>query len=103
MGKPIDFNGTNVKLLGGREDVADMHVFGNGQCCVSCWELTQEELDAICKSGRVYLSVFSGESSPPVFVGSRSTVRAVVADYGGVWKEKRVDEPELPLKRPETA
>jgi hypothetical protein len=103
MGYPVDFTGTNQTLLGGRPDVADMRVFNNGVCNVSCWELSEAELAAVAKSGRVYISVLSGESSPPVFVGSQATVRALVADYGsGPWKEqRRNDEPELPLRKHE--
>jgi hypothetical protein len=100
MGYTVDFDGANTTLRGGREDVADMRTFRNGVCCVSCWEFSQEEIEAIAKTGRVYISVFSGETQPPVFVGSKSTVRGLVADYGsGVWKEERkAHEPELPLR-----
>jgi len=36
-------------------------------CTVSCWKVTQEELEEINKTGRVWLMVFGG-GMPPVMV-----------------------------------
>lgn len=41
----------------------------NGQSMViSCWKLSQEELDEINKTGRVWLGVL-GVTMPPAFIG----------------------------------
>lgn len=90
MASPVDFPGSN-RLLGaprGMEaTVAPLHTFNNKVCSVSCWELSAAELEEIARTGRVWLSVFAGASQPPVYVGSASAVRGVVADYGAVWPQ----------------
>ncbi len=89
MGRGVNFDGSN-KVYGapeGRDDVAPLHVFANDACIVSCWELTPEELVEINRTGRVFLSSFSGRTLFPVFVGSERVVASVVADYGPIWKK----------------
>lgn len=85
MAQAVDFQGTNTKLLGGREDIADMDCFRNGTCVVSCWEVSEKELEEIVRTRRVWVSVFSGLTSPPICVGSQSVIRSVVVDYGEIW------------------
>ena len=87
MSAPVSFHGSNG-LLGapaGSENIDALPVFRNGTCCVSAWELSEEELAEVIKTKRVFLSVFFGNSQPPVYVGSESSMREMVADYG-VWK-----------------
>lgn len=89
MAEPIPFAGANriLRAPAGREEtVQDLHTFTNGHCSVSCWRFTTEEVAEINRTGSFFLSVFSGPSQPPVFIGSETTVRGVVVDYGGVWK-----------------
>jgi hypothetical protein len=86
MARSTDFPGATITLAGESEDVGDLRVFRNGICCVSCWELSDEELAEIVRTKRVFISVFSGASQPPVYVGAEEQVRSVVIDYGGVWK-----------------
>jgi hypothetical protein len=89
MGYPVKFHGSNMVLKApeGAENVSDMHTFTNGLCSVSCWELTAEELAEIQRTGRIFLSVFSGRTQPPVFVGDEETMRCLLADYG-VWRKQ---------------
>ncbi|WP_128146638.1 hypothetical protein [Sinorhizobium meliloti] len=70
----------------GAENVSDMHTFTNGICSVSCWELSAEELAEINRTGRIFLSVFSGRTQPPVYVGDEESCRSIVVDFGGVWR-----------------
>lgn len=87
MSKPVAFPGHNF-ILGpppGAENVSPLPIFRNGTCCVSAWELTDDEIAEIVASRRVFLSVFFGNTQPAVYVGSETTVREVVADYGA-WK-----------------
>lgn len=88
MGQPVKFEGANVRLLPpeGSENIQEMATYTNGLCSVSCWELSAEEMEEVARTGRIFISIFSGRSQPPVFVGSEDTVRSVVVDYGGVWK-----------------
>jgi hypothetical protein len=93
--KPVDFKGANTTLnapSGNEHNVEPMRVFRNGIVCTSCWELTLEEIEALkiealhTGSGKLYLSVFSGGTQPPVFLADEDSTRSVLADLGGVWK-----------------
>lgn len=87
MGHGIEFKGANGVLGApkGAENVEPLHVFRNGTCSVSCWQLSDAEIEEIIKTRRVFLSVFMGNTQPPVFVGGEEEVRGLIADYG-VWK-----------------
>jgi hypothetical protein len=87
MATGVPFTGSNKVYAApeGRDDVSDLHVFANGNCIVSAWELSDAELAEIVRTRRVFLSSFSGATLFPVFVGSESVVRSVVVDYGPVW------------------
>ena len=89
MATAVEFAGANRVLrapAGHEETVSDLHTFNNGNCSVSCWQLSPEEVAEIQRTGRIYLSVWFGQTQPPVFVGGEEEVRSVVVDYGGVWR-----------------
>lgn len=86
MAQPVNFQGANRRLdapAGREHNVSPLYVFANGMVCVSCWELTPEEI----ATGRVYLSVFFGPTQPPVLIADEDVTRSVIADVGGVWKK----------------
>lgn len=90
MGHGIKWNGAN-KTYGPPPGVTEdqchtLHVFFNGACIVSCWELTDEEIADIVRTRRVFQSVWSAGQLPPTLVGSESVVHATVADFGAVWR-----------------
>lgn len=89
MADAVNFPGSNFTFTAppDRDDVRDLHTFRqhDGPCNVSCWELRPEEVDEVNRTGKVFLSVMSGLSFYPAFVGSESVVRSVVVDYGKVW------------------
>ncbi len=88
MAQPVHFHGANM-VLGppqGSENVCDLFTYTNGRCSVSCWEFSPEELAEIMRTGRVFVSILSGSTQPPVFIGSEENVRDLVVDYGGVWR-----------------
>lgn len=93
MGEGVEFAGANRRYTPpegvSEEQCKTLHVFTNGACLVSCWRLSDEEIAEIIRSRRVFLSVWSAPTLFPVFVGSESVTRGVVADYGGVWKAER--------------
>lgn len=94
MAQPVKFQGCNGSLgapEGHEETVQALPCFRNGQQTISCWELTAGEFEEIQRTGRVYLSVWFGLTSPPVYVGSERTVRAMCAD-AGVWDKKTPPE-----------
>ncbi|WP_430254320.1 hypothetical protein [Neorhizobium sp. DAR64872/K0K18] len=87
MGQPIDFEGSNLVMRApeGAENVQNMHVYRTRHSCVSCWTVTPDELAEITMTGRIFLSVLAGGQQPPVYVGSESTCREVMIDFGPVW------------------
>ena len=86
MGIPIKFSGAKSSLSGNGADVGDLPAHTNGRCVTSCWQFSEEELSEIKSSGMVWVTVLSGQTAPPIFVGSENEVRKVVFDYGDVWK-----------------
>lgn len=71
LANPVEFYGSNRTLHAapGTEDrVSDLHIFTDGESCVSCWELTDEEVAEIVRTRRAWLQVMSGVSQPPVLV-----------------------------------
>jgi len=73
--KPIIFKDTNQVYrrhafrpltLVGKEEVKDLPAFTDGQFCVSCWKMSLREKLSALLFGRIWLSVFSGSTQPPV-------------------------------------
>ncbi|OJX99088.1 MAG: hypothetical protein BGP07_03245 [Rhizobiales bacterium 63-22] len=87
MATSINFPGSNMTLMppGGAENIDPLHTFTNGVCSVSCWQLSAEEIAEVARTGRIFLTVLSGRTQPPVFIGSEEAVRSVVVDFGDVW------------------
>lgn len=107
MANGTDFDGSNAKYgppSGVSEDQCKtLHVFKNGACIVSCWELDNAELAEVIRTRRVFSSIWSGQKLYPQFIGSESAVHAVVADFGAVWKMKPITiEPPGSLRDAET-
>ena len=92
MSQPIEFNGSNRILQPpkgyDKEQVTPMHIFTNGVICVSKWKLSEEALKEVLETGCLFVSLISGHTQPPIFIGSEEEVRAVTVDYGPVWKQK---------------
>lgn len=61
---PVEFRGANCVLHGKNCD--SLPCFRDGRCVVSCWQLSDDELKAIQLTGQIYISVYSGQSSPPI-------------------------------------
>lgn len=91
MGFAVDFPQSNMTLGAptGVENVEALPTFTNGRCSVSCWELDDAEIEEIVRTRRVFLSVLSGRTQPPVFVAPESVMRGFLIDYGGTWKVER--------------
>lgn len=47
--------------------VKTLRVFRDGEQVISCWKPTQEEIDEIQRTGRVWLGVM-GITMPPVYI-----------------------------------
>lgn len=89
MGEPVKFSGHTHDFgppPGLDEMVGRLPVFMNGRTVVSAWKLSDEELDEIkATGGVVFLSIMSGTSVFPCYVGSESYCKAVASDTGKVW------------------
>ena len=66
----------------GEEDRCQaIDVFDNGTCIVAAWEMTDEEIEQIVRTKKVYVSFWS-RSICPHYVGSENLTRMVVSDFG---------------------
>lgn len=76
--KPIKFKEANKKLLKPKnmtdEERGDLWVYTDGEQCLSCWKMTLKQRISALIYGRVWLSVLSGKSQPPVWIDSTKTV-----------------------------
>ena len=90
MGVPVQFKGCNTMLgppVGFDEtSVRSMSTFSNGVHSVSCWAFTAKEVEEINRTGHVFVSVFSGKSQPPIYIGTEEDTRNLIAD-SGVWRK----------------
>lgn len=86
MARGIPFTGATSVIKpppGDEGTVAELALFrSRGGANVSCWELDDDELAEVARTGRVFASVYSGPIFYPIFVGSERTVHALVADSG---------------------
>jgi hypothetical protein len=63
LGKPPDMGHDECTCL----SVLRTETESGTPVVVSCWKLTHEELEEVCRTGRVWLTVV-GETMPPVAV-----------------------------------
>lgn len=70
---PIEFPEQNG-CLGKPESMSDeectpLPVYRDGNQCVSCWQLSDEEIIRLIQNdGKIYLCVLSGITQPPVWL-----------------------------------
>lgn len=50
------------------EECGPLPIFRDGKRCISCWCPTWKERLSILWHGKVWLSVFSGNTQPPVWI-----------------------------------
>ena len=70
--KPIEFK-EQTKILQKPASMTDdecipLPVFNDKQCCISCWQPTWREKISILFYGKVWLSILSGNTQPPVWL-----------------------------------
>ena len=78
--KPVNFMHSNKILQpsGARYSenvtrVEPLHIFTNGEQCVSCWNMTWRERLSALIFGRVWVATLSGQTQPPLFVEAAKT------------------------------
>lgn len=76
--KPIKFEQANKNLLKPEsmtdEECSSLWVYNDGRECISCWRLTWKERIKALLFGRVWLSVLSGRTQPPVWLTCCKTI-----------------------------
>ena len=76
--KPIKFKEANKNLLKPEnmtdEECSSLWVYTDGEQCISCWKLSFKQRLSALIFGRVWLSVLSGQTQPPVWVDCKKTV-----------------------------
>ena len=55
-------------------EVLPLPVYTDGQQCISCWRLSWRERLSALVFGRVWLSVMSGVTQPPVWLSAERAV-----------------------------
>lgn len=104
MANPTDFAGSNINMLaprGEEERVTAVRAFQNGQCCVTCWELTDQERKSIAEGGNIFLSVYGMITAegiagmPPVFLATESIMREHVAQFGDTFPKDTSKEMDI--------
>jgi hypothetical protein len=89
MSEPVKWDGANRLLVAPKnytkEQIKELPVFSNGVVCVSKWRLSEEALKEVIETGCIFVEVLSGETQPPIFVGSEEECRSIAVDYGSVW------------------
>jgi len=90
MARGVKFSDMNGELGAPKDDedrVNSLPVFRNGSCVVSCWEFSNEEIQEIIKTKRVYLSLLSGLTmSPAIILALREEMKVFLLDYGKTFK-----------------
>jgi len=70
--QPISFKQSNKKLGPPKgmteEECGNLPVFTDGQQCISLWKMTWRERLSALFFGRIWLSVYSGQTQPPVWL-----------------------------------
>lgn len=68
--KPVFFP-EHTKVLNKPESMTDhecspLHVYTHGEYCLSCWELSDDEIQELIKTKKLWLWIFSGSTQPPI-------------------------------------
>ena len=76
--KPIKFKEANKNLIKPEsmtdDECGSLWVFNDGRQCISCWNMTFRQRIKALIWGRVWLSVMSGQTQPPVWVDCDKTI-----------------------------
>lgn len=56
------------------EECSSLWVYSDGSQCISCWKMTWKQRISALLHGRIWLSVISGYTHPPVWLDCGKTV-----------------------------
>ena len=85
MPEPVDFPESTLELKAphGMEGCGSLPVFTDGQKCISCWELTDADLERLQDSRQVWIWVYSGQTQPPIAVDTQVPFRRATDSQDG--------------------
>ena len=70
--EPMNFKQANKNLLKPEgmkdEECGSLPVFSDGTQCISLWKMTWRERLSALLFGKIWLSVYSGQTQPPVWL-----------------------------------
>lgn len=69
--KPSEHRFANMTLnapTGQEDEIGSLAVYSDGEQCISCWQMSWRERLSALLFGRVWLSVLSGRTQPPVWL-----------------------------------
>ena len=76
--KAIKFKEANKNLLKPSDmtddECSSLWVYSDGRECISCWKLSFAQRISALLFGKIWLSVLSGKTQPPVWVGCGKTM-----------------------------
>ena len=76
--KPIKFKEANKNLLKPQnmtdEECSSLWVYTDSKECISCWKMSFKQRLSALFYGKVWLSVLSGQTQPPVWLDCANTV-----------------------------
>jgi len=82
--KPINFPESNVYIKPSEPgDYSGIDIFSDNDQNISRWKLTPWERLKVLFVGRIWLSVKSGESMPPVFLSCKKRYFKTAAEQAG--------------------
>lgn len=76
--KPVHFKEANALLCApkGMEDCLELPIYSDGVACVSCWELTNDDLMKICEENMIWIKVYaSPDNQPPIMPSAVKLIR----------------------------
>ncbi len=53
------------------EECSSLPIFTDGQVCISCWSLTDEEIADVVKKRQLWVWIHSGQTQPPISIETR--------------------------------
>jgi hypothetical protein len=76
--KPIKFKEANCNLEKPQnmtdEECLSLAVYTDGEQCISCWKMSFRQRISALIYGKVWLSVLSGQTQPPVWLDCAKTI-----------------------------
>lgn len=76
--RPIKFEQANKNLQKPSnmtdEECQSLWVYSDGEQCVSCWQLSFMERIKALFFGKIWISVLSGQTQPPIWLDANKTV-----------------------------